>query len=52
MNIPDNIEFIDVGAFIACKSLRELTIPDNISAIMRAAFDDCDALTVTYKGQK
>lgn len=57
INIPDGVTYIGKGAFMNCTSLRELALPDSVTEINVGSstfetFEGCEALTVTYKGQK
>ena len=43
-------EIIGTNAFCGCDDLTSVTLPDTIESIGIAAFDDCDNITVYYKG--
>lgn len=51
VTIPDSVKLIGTDAFSNCSNLRSLTLPDSIELI-DDAFDNCNALTVTYKGKE
>ncbi len=46
VEISKNMVSIEGGAFANCKSLREITIPDTVVDIDRAALDGCKNVTV------
>ena len=49
--VPDNIIYIDNGAFYNCKELTEVIIPSSVRSIGIGAFRDCDKLTsITFLG--
>ena len=56
VNIPDGVTMIKDNAFINCKSLRQLSLPDSLTAISCAywegwdSFYGCENLIATYKG--
>lgn len=56
INIPNGVTYIGGDAFASCVVLRELTLPDSIAEINKGStfetFHNCNALTVTYKGEK
>ena len=42
--IPDNVTYIDIGAFRGCTSLTSITIPDSVTKIDSMAFRYCTSL--------
>ena len=50
VNIPDSVTVIEDGAFYGCRSLESLTVPESVTRIGVLAFDECEKLTVNYKG--
>ncbi len=51
VKLGDGLEEIEKGAFFACKSLREITIPPAIKAIKDCAFMSCHQLTIVNLGE-
>ena len=43
--MPEPLKTIGYGAFYECKSLSEITIPENVTSVGSSAFQNCDALT-------
>ena len=48
MTIGSGVTVIVGGAFIACTSLTNVTIPDSVTSIDRWAFYGCSSLTDVY----
>ena len=51
VTLPANTETIGTAAFLSCKKLATLVIPEvnRITTINHRAFDECEALTGTYE---
>ena len=44
VNIPDNVETIEVYAFSNARQLQELHLPDSLTSLGRYAFEECRSL--------
>ena len=45
IKIPDSVERIRDGAFVACEHLKSIVIPDSVIDIGEHAFFGCESLT-------
>lgn len=43
-SIPNGTQYIDNKAFVSCRLLKEVTIPDTVTGIGDSAFYDCESL--------
>ena len=51
--VPNNINNIDIYAFLNCRNLETIIIPKNVISIWNGAFSRCDSLkNIIYKGIK
>ena len=49
--VPNNINNIDIYAFLNCKNLETIIIPKNVISIWNGAFSRCDSLkNIIYEG--
>lgn len=49
--IPEGVEAIGMGAFVACENLFAITIPNSVETIAEYAFDFCENLVKVNIGQ-
>ena len=51
LTVPDDVEIIEAGAFIWCRNLINITIPDSVTEIQRSAFYNWPTLKqISYRG--
>lgn len=44
----EGVEIIDMAAFVRCRSLQSVTIPQSVTLVDHYAFGECDSLTSAY----
>ncbi len=44
----EGVEIIDMAAFVRCRSLQSVAIPESVSYLGHYAFGECDSLTSVY----
>ncbi len=44
----EGVEIIDMAAFVRCRSLQSVTIPQSVTFVGHYAFGECDSLTSAY----